>query len=366
MLSSLNTDPSDNPAASDDFIHVARRLTSHLSRPKPAVYWSDFLITYSLGCAAYYFTAAPGGRLLRASSFVVCVLLWYRTVVFIHEVVHLRHRRMRLFIAGWNLLAGIPLLTPSFLYSIHLEHHSRTIYGSPEDGEYLPWGMKPPAYIPLFAVLSLFAPVLAVMRFLFLTPIGWTVPGLRAWVGKRASAMVVNPSYRRRAPNRLERASWRVQETCTFLWISFVVIMGSAGLLSWRWPLTAIVVLMLISFVNAIRTMASHRFLNSGRAMTYVEQVLDSINHPEGGLLTEMWCPLGLRFHALHHMLPALPYHTLPEAHRILMRALPPDSSYRRTNSPSLFSTFRALWLTAHENRAEVPRSRSPRGKIEI
>jgi hypothetical protein len=37
--------------------------------------------------------------------------------------------------------------------------------------------------------------------------------------------------------------------------------------------------------------------------------------------------PLGLRYHALHHLFPSLPYHALGTAHRRLIVALPPDSA---------------------------------------
>ena len=334
-----------NSAHNDDLIKVARRLTSHLSRPKRTVYWFDFLSTHSLGCVAFYFTTALRTPYsLLALSFTACILLWYRSLVFIHEVVHLRQRRMRVFGCCWNLLAGIPLLTPSFLYSIHLDHHSRTIYGSSNDGEYIPWGIKAPGHILLFAMLSLGAPVLAIVRFLVVTPFCWIAPRSRSWIEEHASSMVINPRYRRQ-PKAQERICWRSQETCTFLWISSVAVVVLSGLLPWRWPATALVVLMLISFINSVRTMASHRFVNAGQCLTHLDQVRDSVNHPAGGLLTELWCPVGLRFHALHHMLPFLPYHALPEAHRILMRALPADSLYRSTNSSGLAATLRTLWL---------------------
>jgi fatty acid desaturase len=65
-----------------------------------------------------------------------------------------------------------------------------------------------------------------------------------------------------------------------------------------------------------------------------------------------MWAPVGLRFHALHHLLPGLPYHALPEAHRRLMAALPPDSPYRRTNSPSLRASLTHLFRDARSESA--------------
>ena len=61
--------------------------------------------------------------------------------------------------------------------------------------------------------------------------------------------------------------------------------------------------------------------------------------------LPELWAPTGTRFHSLHHMLPALPYHAMREAHEHLMRDLPDGALYRQTNEDSLWSALRYLWL---------------------
>jgi fatty acid desaturase len=59
----------------------------------------------------------------------------------------------------------------------------------------------------------------------------------------------------------------------------------------------------------------------------------------------ELWAPVGLRYHALHHLFPSLPYHNLGKAHRRLMRELPADSPYRQTESPHLWASLRLLWV---------------------
>ena len=70
--------------------------------------------------------------------------------------------------------------------------------------------------------------------------------------------------------------------------------------------------------------------------MEFLDQLLDSVNYPHNAWITELWGPVGTRFHALHHLFPSLPYHALPQAHRRLMKSLPANSPYRLTEERSL------------------------------
>ena len=76
--------------------------------------------------------------------------------------------------------------------------------------------------------------------------------------------------------------------------------------------------------------------------MSLTDQYRDSTNVPAAfpGVL---WAPVGLRFHALHHLLPRLPYHSLPEAHRRLSAALPESSAYPQANYGSLSTLLQRL-----------------------
>ena len=65
--------------------------------------------------------------------------------------------------------------------------------------------------------------------------------------------------------------------------------------------------------------------------------------------------PVGLRYHALHHWIPSLPYHNLGRAHRLLVTALTADAPYGRTIEPGFTPVIRDL---LHRSTASTrPRS---------
>jgi len=89
--------------------------------------------------------------------------------------------------------------------------------------------------------------------------------------------------------------------------------------------------------INQVRTLAAHRYENGGAgSMTHLAQLLDTHTFPRG-ILPNVWAPLGLRYHALHHLAPRLPYHAMRQAHSRLMERLPSGSPYHRTVRPGLW-----------------------------
>jgi fatty acid desaturase len=361
---------SDSSLPSDgQLVAQARGFVADLFEPRPFVYWTDLLLCASTAYAGFF--AAHRDDLHWAARLValaLCGLAFYRAVLFTHELVHINGQKMRGFRFAWNALIGIPLLAPSFLYYTHLDHHRPRHYATQLDGEYLPLAHGPLRAILGFLAGGLFVPVLVVVRFLVLTPASWCSLKLRGLIHRYASALVIDPTYARPSPDARERRSWRIQEVLCLLYLLAVAFLLLTGRVSWTWLAEAYLIAAFIVTINALRTLAAHRYRHEPEGpYSLVEQLVDSINHPRHPLLTEIWAPVGLRFHALHHLLPGLPYHALPEAHRRLMAGLPSSSPYHRTNSPGLWASLRQLWHDAMTARQAAKALHAPgvRGKID-
>jgi fatty acid desaturase len=104
-----------------------------------------------------------------------------------------------------------------------------------------------------------------------------------------------------------------------------------------------------ITTVSYLRALSSHMYGNEGEELSYLDQMFDSTTIPGHPLLTELWAPLGQRYHALHHVFPSIPYHSLGIAHRRLMRDLPPDAPYRKTVRAGLIDSLRRVWQQSRE-----------------
>jgi fatty acid desaturase len=330
-------------------IRRLRRALDDLLVPRPALYWIDFLT--SIACFYTGFAASvvlPQDNPLKVLGTVVAVLSLYRAVVFIHELAHLSPGRVPGFRVAWNLLCGIPLLVPSFLYASHRDHHARTAYGTIKDGEYMPWGRPGNRIgIVMFAFSSFLALPAGVLRFGVLGPLSWFNPKVREWVAVRASSLVVDLRYSRDPPLRQEARAWRVQEAGVFTYLLAIIAALVAGLLSAE-PLVRLYLISAAGmFLNSLRTLAAHRYRSAGDPLTATEQFLDSLNYPRRSWLIPLWAPVGLRFHAMHHLFPGIPYHNLAAGHDRIMGMLPEGSPYHRTAAHGLAASLAELWRSA-------------------
>jgi fatty acid desaturase len=340
--------------AQDFSLAEARSLIADLFTPNPTYYWTDFLLSIFAG---HLFAALVRGlpfliaepllavRILQGLCFVASALLYYRASLFIHELVHLPQAKFRGFRIAWNLLCGIPFLIPSFVYYTHIDHHRRKHFGTEHDGEYMPLGLRGWGYLAYYLALCPLIPAVAVFRFLVLTPLTWLHPAIRRWVHRRASSMVMDPTYLRPLPTAETLRTIRWQEiACFFMCLSVPIV--ALGIFH-RWPIPFLIQAYctgtFIVTLNAIRTIGAHRWWNDGEELTFVDQMLDSVTVANRPWISELWGPIGTRFHSLHHLFPSLPYHNMPAAHRRLMAELPANSPYRLTVEPSLTAAVTGL-----------------------
>ncbi|UIP06753.1 fatty acid desaturase [Erythrobacter sp. SDW2] len=318
-----------------DMLRAARDLTKDLGEAKGAIYWPDMIASAVVGYAGVAGAILASGMALKLAFGLIGALAFYRALMFIHELTHIHRDALPGFRLGWNLLVGIPLLVPSFMYeNVHTLHHKRTQYGTIEDPEYLPLALMKPWSLPVFVLVALLAPVGLIIRFAVLVPLGFIVPPIRKLVWERASALSINPDFRRRPPEGDFRGRVMWQEVGGMLW-SWALI-SSIFAFGWAPLLTAGAVLSLTAVLNQLRTLVAHLWENDGEAMTVTAQFLDSVNVPPPGIAAEIWAPVGLRYHALHHLMPSMPYHDLPEAHRRLRRELGRGSAYEGANHPGM------------------------------
>ncbi|WP_394646996.1 fatty acid desaturase family protein [uncultured Sphingomonas sp.] len=322
-------------AIADDkaMLKAAAELTRDLVKPRPGIYWADLIASSLVGYAALAVAIVATSTALAIVAGVVAVLALYRGMSMIHELTHVKHASLPGFRTGWNALIGVPMMIPSFMYEgVHNLHHAKTRYGTAEDPEYLPLALMKPWTLPVFILVSALAPVGLLIRFGVLAPLSLLAPGLRTAVVARYSALSINPQFRRRMPQGEEKTRWERLEAATAIWAIALIASTATGLL----PLKAFLVFLAVgsgvALINQVRTLVAHLWENEGEVMTVTAQYLDSVNVPPPALLPALWAPIGLRYHALHHLLPGVPYHALGEAHRRLSGVLEPGSPYYKAN----------------------------------
>jgi fatty acid desaturase len=352
----------------------ARSIVRDLFSANERMYWTDFLVTIFLGYLCFALTRFTfflpiesfGTKLLIAViPFSIQCAAFYRAVMFVHEIVHMPDKHLRAFRVTWNLLCGIPFFVPSFTYYAHLDHHRRKSFGTAHDGEYLPLASMSPLWILFYLSQCLWLPPLGVIRFGIITPLTWLSPAFRRFIHQRASSLVIDPMYIRPLPTKTALRYIRLQELGCFL--NLVAIALVCIFVIKRWPIPFVtqcyltgVVLMLM---NCLRTLASHRWTSDGEEGTFVDQMLDSVTMDNDSPLAILINPVGLRYHATHHLFPSMPYHNMRAAHKRLLEKLPADSPYRRTVAKSIWPVIAQLWATAAQSTQRAqPRDSAPAG----
>ena len=344
------------PEKIDEFpLKEARQLTRDLLTANPKIYWIDLLFSASLGwCAFYIALYNPWDSYIGFAGFIVAVFALYRAVIFVHELVHLRKKDFEFFRIVWNLIAGLPLMVPSFTYhGVHNDHHKKDLYGTDKDGEYVAFGRQHPFKIIGYVFLSFVLPAVFFIRFAFLAPLSWVIPPLKKLIWEGASSLTIDLNYKRPPVTKRDGKYWRFQEigACLYAWATIISIYFE--ILPFKFLILWYAIALSVFIMNSFRTLGAHAYLNKGdNIMSIPEQFVDSVD-VTGSPLTALWAPVGLRFHATHHLFPSMPYHNLGKAHYLLMDKLSDNRLYAAATRKSFFHAMRVLWsdAKAHQNQ---------------
>ena len=231
---------------------------------------------------------------------------------------------------------------------MHNAHHKRDVYGTTKDGEYAPFATLKPIKMVGYVSLSFLLPLFFIARFLLLAPLSYVIAPVREFTWARASSLAIDLSFVRPKDAIRSDEAWRVQEFAAFAFAAAVVASVALGVLSYKVVLLWYAIAVLIFLLNSLRTLAAHAYRNPGeRAMSLTEQYLDSINVPGNLFITALWAPVGLRYHATHHLFPNLPYHNLGQAQRRLVQDVGDNTVYLKTIRRSLGDALRRIWTEA-------------------
>jgi len=342
----------DATAALDlSYSSLRKRFADEL-RARKSIYWPDMLASMALGWASLAFALRFQSRPIASLALsLVAVFALYRAVLFIHEITHLKRGAIPGFETAWNLTVGVPLLAPSMMYiGSHNDHHRRAVFGTVTDPEYEPIGHWTPLRVAASGLPMLAVPLVLAFRWAVLGPVSYLIPPLRRIVVERASALVINPRYKRKPPQGPALLRWAFQEVGTAAYTWTLILATWNGYIPLAWVLQFYAIVAGILLINHVRTLAAHRYIGLGEEVSREGQLLDSVNLVSESPWTLLIAPVGLRYHALHHILPGLPYHSLGTVHRALCRELPAESSYHRTSVASVSEGLRNLLREARYN----------------
>lgn len=306
----------------------------------PWIYWRDMILSavVAYASAAVFLASAPFS-MWQIGGFLMATFWLYRVGSLVHEVAHLGGHEHTAFKVAWNLLVGIPTLTPStFFTGHHRDHHSQKIYGTPTDPEYVVNVCPRGSVLNLafyFLMVALF-PLAVFLRFLF-APLTFVSPAVRDFTLRHLSAFTFNFHYQRNVTS-INRRTFAWLELACFVRAAVIPLAILIGARPWSHMVMLYCLGASVVILNQLRQLADHHFEGDGGPLSVSDHILDSCNYVGRDPLTWLFFPFAIQYHALHHMFPSLPYHNLALAHGHLMKKLPTDSPYRDLVQPGWWS----------------------------
>jgi fatty acid desaturase len=336
-----------------------RHIVADLFQPNPMSYWAELLITAPLGWAALVlFSFLPWGSFLGFLLLVASSFAAYRALSFNHDLSHSHAPWTRSFSFVWNILSGIPFFQPTSMYGVtHLEHHAIKVYATEQDPRYVPVGRGPRSGFMIPMIFhNWIVPFFLMLRFFIIAPISLVLMGnFRDSVIKHSSTLKMNLKHVRRLPNEKLARIARIQELTNLLIWGSLADLWLMGILPGKFFVGFYLINGMFLTYHYTRSLCLHRYnLEGDGNLTMADVMLDSVSFNRPKLLVTLLCPINTCYHSLHHLLPALPYHNLPEAHRRLVKELDPGHPYVRSFTPSMITVFKDLWDRCGRNQKAV------------
>jgi fatty acid desaturase len=315
-------------------------------RHQPHLYFLDVFLSAVLGYggAILYLRTPWSSPLLALGACLASAYGLFRLGIFLHEIVHMPKGQMKVFKVFWNMIAGIPLGMPHFLFLNHAIHHGAKTYGTKNDGEYLPLG-KDNGWKAVMSILQIpLVLVLTPYRFLILVPVTLIIPGGRRWLLKNASAFTMIPFFRY---EKLPAAEpwWLWADLAASAWLWMVSLFFWTGTVSMAIAFKFQILVLLGIGLNGFRNLFAHTYRGDGQPVSHLRQFEDSITIQAPWFVETLFFPVGLKYHALHHLFPTLPYHQMKKVHQLLLEKLPATAPYRRNESRPLRKVFKELFF---------------------
>jgi fatty acid desaturase len=343
-------------------VRVRRQLAPWF-KPKAWIYWTDLSASAVVSWVGFGLAVTAHTLVARVGFGALSMFAALRALAFTHELEHQRQlRRLRV---AFHVLVGMPWGIPHFMYrDIHRHHHSPKYYGTLDDPEYVLFahnGSWPD--VLLLLVLPLFFPVLVLLRYVVLAPASLCSRSLRGKIVATASSFCVRTDYTRKPPGPDEVRAWTAEEVSTSMFMIAILATLGLGYLPSAVFFTWYGVLAGFTLINNLRLLGlTHGYTSRGRGLSFEEQIRDTVDVVRWPWLHVLIAPVGLQWHATHHLFPTLPYYALARAQRLLLREsegpAQPLGFYSRAQRQHLGASL--AWLIENFRRARLDRRPRP------
>jgi fatty acid desaturase len=321
---------------------LIRELKKEYGKPIAWIYWLDFVISYSILIGGIILSIKLSG-FLSVLFFIVSAIAGFRVSIFVHEINH-SGKQIKGFEIAYNLLFGYLFKIPSYVFSDHKYHHNIKTFGSKSDPKYDDFSNQKLSNLFQIFPSSILQVVRLNFRFLFV-PIFFPFLSIekRKKVYSQQTSHSINPHYVRAEPRADQISTLYLHDLATCLYGWSILVLCTMQILPWSLVLILAGVLSAIWTLDFVHLLTAHRYDGFSKAGNLQAQADDSITIV-GSWITEIWNPVGLRYHALHHLQEDLPYHSLGKIHQILVNKLPSDNFYQKSIERSAWPVWVKLF----------------------